>query len=93
MENKSTCWSAHISTGGVMVGCISVLLMFSAKYKSLRTSTMIYSAFEKSMFVGIFLYNVCINDLEWFYGWSGVFALDAFVTIYSLVYTLLSQSR
>ncbi len=34
---------------------------------------MIYSAFEKSMFVGIFLYNVCINDYEWFYGWSGVF--------------------
>ncbi|MEZ9658938.1 MULTISPECIES: hypothetical protein [unclassified Vibrio] len=71
---------------GVMVGCIGVLLMFSAKYKSLRTSTMIYSAFEKSMFVGIFLYNVCINDYEWFYGWSGVFALDGFVTVYSLVY-------
>ncbi|GIU13343.1 hypothetical protein TUM4261_27490 [Shewanella sp. c952] len=71
---------------GVMVGSIGVLLMFSAKYKQLRTSTMIYSAFEKSLFVGLFLYNVFINQYEWFYGWSGVFALDAFVTLYSLVY-------
>jgi hypothetical protein len=71
---------------GVMVGSIGVLLMFSAKYKQLRTSTMIYSAFEKSMFVGLFLYNVCVNDYQWFYGWSGVFALDGFVTVYSLAY-------
>ncbi|MEH6451590.1 MAG: hypothetical protein V7782_00985 [Psychromonas sp.] len=71
---------------GVMVGCIGVLLMVSAKFKELRFSTMIYSGFEKSMFVGLFLYNVVVNDYTWFYGWSGVFALDLFVTLYSIVY-------
>ncbi|MBB1315403.1 MULTISPECIES: hypothetical protein [Aliivibrio] len=85
MENKEYLQATY-QHWGVMVGCIGVLLMFSAKYKQLRTSTMIYSAFEKSMFVGLFLYNVCVNEYSWFYGWSGVFALDGFVTVYSLVY-------
>lgn len=71
---------------GVMVGCIGVLLMVSAKFKELRLSTMIYSGFEKALFVGLFLYNVFVNNYEWFYGWSGVFALDLFVTLYSIVY-------
>ena len=80
MENKEYLQATY-QHWGIMVGCIGVLLMFSAKYKQLRTSTMIYSAFEKSM-----LYNVCVNEYSWFYGWSGVFALDGFVTVYSLVY-------
>ncbi|GEA59119.1 hypothetical protein [Vibrio comitans] len=71
---------------GVMVGCIGVLLMVSAYVKPLRTSTMIYSGFEKAMFVGLFIYNVCVNEYSWFWGWSGVLALDGFVTLYSLLY-------
>lgn len=85
MENKQYLQATY-QHWGVMVGCIGVLLMVSARVKSLRTSTMIYSGFEKAMFVGLFLYNVCVNDYQWFYGWSGVFALDGFVTLYSLVY-------
>ncbi|MFA0086440.1 hypothetical protein ACE1OE_10180 [Vibrio sp. E150_011] len=92
MQNKEYLQATY-QHWGVMVGCIGVLLMFSAKYKQLRTSTMIYSGFEKAMFVGLFLYNVCINDYEWFYGWSGVFALDAFVTIYSLAYLFYYLNR
>lgn len=85
MENKEY-FQATYQHWGVMVGSIGVLLMVSAKFKSLRTSTMIYSGFEKAMFVGLFLYNVFVNNYEWFYGWSGVFALDSFVTLYSLLY-------
>lgn len=85
MENKRYLQATY-QHWGVMVGCIGILLMASAKYKSLRTSTMIYSGFEKAMFVGLFFYNVCVNDYDWFYGWSGVFALDGFVTFYSLIY-------
>lgn len=92
MENKEYLQATY-QHWGVMVGCIGVLLMASAYIKPLRTSTMIYSGFEKAMFVGLFLYNVCINDYQWFLGWSGVFALDGFVTIYSLLYVYYYLTR
>ena len=92
MENKRYLLATY-QHWGVMVGCIGVLLMVSAKFKTLRTSTMIYSGFEKTMFVGIFFYNICINEYQWFYGWSGVFALDAFVAVYSLVYVYYYLTR